>query len=435
MQNESDRISAVKQLRRIARDRAYRSLVSSGSSPRTVEIVATVTRWRRWIDFQLVHFCRSSPGRLEPLVAEVLRAGIGEMIVLRTPAFAAVHSWVVVARAMVRPQAARLVNAVLRRVAEQLDDLPEPQTQDPVRNLAIRWSHPTWLAKKYVRSRGVQVAIKLMKANNRAPNHYVRVNTLKTDKDDFECYLAELGIGYEQASYLKNYYHVSRLSPIVRAGLLQQGLCAVHDQSAGLVVRLLDPQPGESVLDACAAPGGKTCQIAQRMSDRGCIAAWDVHPGRADRIRKAIRDHNLRSVRVACRDLRTAPAMEFDRVLVDVPCTGTGVLAKRADLRWQRTPKDLTDLISLQDTLLEAAARHVRPGGRLVYSTCSIEPEENERCVYAFLTQYPNFRLIPAAGIVPDDVMDDSGFLATLPYYHRTDGAFAACLQRGGHDD
>ena len=430
MQKESDRTNAVKLLRRIARDRAYRSLVSAESSPRTVELVATVTRWRRWIDFQLSQFCQSSPGKLEPLVAEVLRAGIGELAILRTPPFAAVHSWVKVAHAMVRPQAVGLVNALLRRVAERLDDLPEPQTSDPVRNLAIRWSHPTWIAKKYVARFGIQVAEQVMKANNRAPKHYVRVNTLITQQDDFERWLANLKVEYAPASHLKNYYQVSSLRPIIRAGLLQQGLCAVHDQSAGLVVRLLDPQPGESILDACAAPGGKTCQIAERMGDRGRIAAWDVHPGRADRIRKASEARNLHSIAVECQDIRQAHATQCDRVLADVPCTGTGVLAKRADLRWHRTPEDLADLMSLQDVLLEAASRHVRPGGRLVYSTCSIEPEENEDRIFSFLALNPDFRLIPAAGILPDEVVSDTGFLATLPHLHPMDGAFAACLQR-----
>lgn len=430
MQKEADRTDALRQLRRIARDRAYRSLVCSNSSPHTVELVATVTRWRRWIDFLLGQFSHSPPNRLEPLVLELLRAGIGELAILGTPPYAAVHSWVAVAHAQVRPQAVRLINALLRRVAEQLDALPEPDTNDSDRNLAIRWSHPTWLTRRYVARFGAQEAVQLMQANNCTPRHFVRVNTLCIDKADFEERLVALQVDYSKAPHLNDYYQVSNLGPVIRAGMLQQGLCAVHDQSAGLVVRLLDPQPGDTILDACAAPGGKTCHIAQRMRDRGRIVAWDRHLGRAGRIRRAAKAQRLQSITVECHDLQKAETLPSARVLVDVPCTGTGVLAKRADLRWHRTPDELKDLVNLQGTLLEAASKHVRPGGRLVYSTCSIEQEENEDRISSFLGRHPHFRIIPAASILPSEVANDAGFLATLPHRHQMDGAFAACLQR-----
>ena len=427
MQHRKD---AIRQLRRIARDQAYRSVVGSESDSQTVELVATVTRWRRWIDFQLSHFSHKSPDRLEPLVAEILRAGIAELAILRTPPYAAVHSWVAVARTLVRPQATRLINGLLRQVAEHLDALPEPNTDDSVRNLAIQWSHPTWLARRYAKRFGLREAKQLMEANNRAPKQYIRVNNFNISRDDFERRLVSLQVEFSPAEHLNGYYQVSNLGPIIRAGMLKNGMCAVHDQSAGLVVRLLDPQPGETILDACAAPGGKTCQTAQRMQDRGKIVAWDRHEGRAGRIKQMAQAHKLQSITVACQDLQTAERSSCDRVLVDVPCTGTGVLAKRADLRWNRTADDLGDLIRLQDALLEAASRHVRPGGTLVYSTCSIEPEENEDRVATFLEGHAAFRKISAASILPSEVVSDAGYLATLPHRHLMDGAFAACLKR-----
>lgn len=389
-----------------------------------------MTRWRRWLDFQLSQFCHTSLDRLEPLVAELLRAGICELAILGTPAYATVHSWVDVTRAMVRPQAARLVNGVLRNVADRLNKLPDPDTGDKTRDLAIRWSHPTWLARRYVQRFGANEAHLLMQSNNRAPRHYVRANTMKVSPGDFELQLSALNVDFTAVPHLDYYYQVSNLGPILGAGMLQNGICAVHDASAGLVVRLLDPQPNENILDACAAPGGKTCQIAQRMGDKGRISAWDRHPGRADRIRRAVEANGFASITVKCQDLLAADRGSYDRVLVDVPCTGTGVLAKRADLRWHRTSDMLDELIVLQDRLLDAAAKHVKSGGRLVYSTCSIEPEENEERIDAFLSRNKAFRMMPAKHLSPDELVTEAGYLATLPHRHEMDGAFAACLHR-----
>ena len=389
-----------------------------------------MTRWRRWLDYQLSQFCHTSLDRLEPLVAELLRAGICELAILGTPAYATVHSWVDVTRAIVRPEAARLVNGVLRRIAGQLSNLPEPDTGDKVRDIAIRWSHPTWLARRYVKRFGTTEATLLMQSNNRAPRHYVRANSLKTTTAEFELQLAALNVDFAAVSHLDYYYQVSNLGPILGAGMLQNGICAVHDASAGLVVPLLDPQPNENILDACAAPGGKTCQIAQRMRDKGRISAWDRHPGRADRIRRAVEANGFASITVKCQDLLAADPGSYDRVLVDVPCTGTGVLAKRADLRWHRTSDMLDELIVLQDRLLDAAAKHVKSGGRLVYSTCSIEPEENEERIDAFLSRNKAFRMMPAKHLSPDELVTEAGYLATLPHRHEMDGAFAACLNR-----
>ena len=395
-----------------------------------MELVSTVTRWRRWLDYQLSQVCHTSLDKLEPLVAELLRAGICELAILGTPAYATVHSWVDVTRAMVRPQAARLVNGVLRRIADQLRSLPEPDTGDKVRDIAIRWSHPTWLARRYVKRFGTSEATLLMQSNNRAPRHYVRANTMKVSPGDFELQLSALNVYFTAIPHLDYYYQVSNLGPILGAGMLQNGICAVHDASAGLVVRLLDPQPNENILDACAAPGGKTCQIAQRMGDKGRITAWDRHPGRTDRIRRAVEANGFASITVKCQDLFAADTGSFDRVLVDVPCTGTGVLAKRADLRWHRTSDMLDELIVLQDRLLDSAAKHVKSGGRLVYSTCSIEPEENEERIGAFLSRNKEFRMMPATCILPKEFVTDAGNMATLPHRQQVDGAFAACLQR-----
>ena len=426
----NERAEAIRQLRRIARDGAYRAAVGQDSPPKTVEIVATVTRWRRWIDFLLSRFYHGNIDRLEPTVAEILRAGVCELAILGTPGYATVNTYAGLARTMVRREVAALVNAVLRSVSRQIQSLPEPHTGKPIRDLAIRWSHPTWMVRRYVKRFGMEETKTLLQANNSPPAHFVRVNRLKLSILDFEQRLANLPVAFKASQHLADYYQVSRLGPLIREGMLREGLCAIQDQSAGLVVDLLEPQPGESILDACAAPGGKTCFIAMRTGDSGTIQAWDRHSGRLSRLIKAANAQGCKSISADCKDLRETSSGSFDRVLVDVPCSGTGVLAKRADLRWRKSLANLNELVELQDALIDAASRHVRPGGTLVYSTCSIEPEENEHRIAEFLGRNTAFRLIPATRILPQPVVSSAGYLATLPHVHGIDGAFAARMQR-----
>ena len=223
---------------------------------------------------------------------------------------------------------------------------------------------------------------------------------------------------------------VGRLQPVLRGGLLEEGACAVQDEAAGLVVRVLDPQPDETVLDAAAAPGGKAVYAALRMENRGRVTALDVSEAKASLVREAAERQGAGIVEPAVGDLTTwtSPA-RFDRVLLDAPCSGTGVLAKRADLRWNRTPDDLDELTALQDQLLDAAAKHVECGGLLVYSTCSIEAAENDERIRRFLDRHATFDLEPVGTRVPKAMRDGAVFRA-LPHVHGTDGAFAARLRR-----
>ena len=423
-----ERAEAIQLLQRIEHGGAFRALLAPDASPWTVNIVSTVTRWRRYLDFLLNYFSRRPVRNLEPALRQVLLLGIGELVILHTAVHAAVNEYVSLARSVVRPGAAGFVNGILRAVARNLDALPKPETGDLARDLAIRWSHPTWMVRRYISRFSLDDTVRLLQCNNAAPAHYVRVarDSRKVVTDHF----SKAGIAYTPARYLEDYIRVDRLGSIIRSGWAQDGTCAVHDQSAGLVVDLLDPQPDETVLDACAAPGGKTFSIAARMQGEGKLLAWDTHEGRLGRLKAGARAQSIQMISAAAHNLKDAPMVTVDRLLVDAPCTGTGVLAKRADLRWRRTSEDLAELVTLQDILLDAAAARVRVGGTMVYSTCSLEPEENEERVVAFLGRDARFELVPAFGLLSDDVVTESGCMATLPHVHGMDGAFAARLQR-----
>ncbi|GBD00643.1 Ribosomal RNA small subunit methyltransferase B [bacterium HR18] len=442
-QPDPARREAVQLLERIESDQAYvNRLISEHltdelppeAGRRTTEYVAGVTRWRRWLDFLLAQAYHGRYDQLEPRLRQILRLGLYELLFLKTPAYAALHEAVLLAQAMVRPQAGKVVNAVLRTLLRQQDFLPQPQTGDVAEDLAICYSHPTWMVQRWLVRYGREATEALMQHNNTRPWFGIRVRTDRIARSVVLHRLADRRVEAEPSPVLDDFVRVRRLQPILEDRLIEKGLLAVQDESAGLVVRLLDPHPEETIIDACAAPGGKTTYIATRMRDHGRVLAFDVHPGRTERIRQAALQQGLTSIVAETLDVRHVaeryPTLQADRVLLDVPCSGLGVLAKRADLRWHRCPEALDELTQLQDALLEAAARLVRPGGVLVYSTCTIEPEENEMRVQAFLQRHPEFALEGAENWVPASMVTPAGFLATWPPRDRMDGAFAARMRR-----
>jgi 16S rRNA (cytosine967-C5)-methyltransferase len=299
-----------------------------------------------------------------------------------------------------------------------------------------------WLARF-----GREETVDLLEWNNRRPAYGVRVNTARHGVETVRDWLREREVVHAPSPFLDDFLRLVRLQALVQSDLLDDGACAVQDEGAGLVVRLLDPQPGETVIDGCAAPGGKALYAATRMkaaaaaqdgeggADTGRILAYDVHTSRLRLLSKAAPAHGFAGlIETEAADLKDVAARDdapqADRVLLDAPCSGLGVLAKRADLRWQRTPDEIDDLAALQDELLDAAAALVKPGGLLVYATCTIVPEENEERVLAFCARHPDFSVEPATGFVPDECVTDEGFYATLPHRHGIDGAFGVRLRR-----
>ncbi len=437
------RREAVRLLVRIEKDQAYANrLTSAGltdelepeAGRRTTEYVAGVTRWRRWLDFLLAQVYRGSYDSIEPKLRQILRLGLYELLFTDTPPYAVLHEAVGLARKLVRPQAGAVVNAVLRTLLRQRDFLPQPQTGDLAEDLAIRYAHPTWVVRRWLARYGADSTEALLRYYNERPWFGVRVRTDRIARHVVLHRLADRSVEAEPSPVLDDFIRVRRLGPILQDRLIEKGLLTVQDESAGLVVRLLDPHPEETIVDACAAPGGKTTYIATRMRDHGRVVAFDVHSRRAELIRKAALQQGLTSIEVEAIDLRQVPErypeLKADRVLLDVPCSGLGVLAKRADLRWHRRPEDLDELVRLQDELLEAAAQLVRPGGILVYSTCTIEPDENEARVRSFLARHPEFTVESAARWVPAEMVTEEGFFATWPPRDQMDGAFAARLRR-----
>ncbi len=441
MSKQSARGAALRRLERLERTDAYIGLLDADSEGldhreerQAVDYVAGITRWKRRLDFIIASFYRGPLERMELPLRIVLRIGLYDLLYLDVPPHAAVNEAVELARERVRPGAGGLVNGLLRSVLRSIDKLPVPSTGDEADDLAVQHSHPTWMVKRWLRRYGREDTERLLAWNNARPQYGLRINTLKEAVPDFQENLQQRGISFEPSPYLPDFVRVSRLQGILQGGLLAEGRCAVQDESAGLVVQLLDPKPGETLVDLCAAPGGKSLFSAQKMKDAGEILAFDSNRARVGLITSSAEVQGIDCITASQADGRSLPdeqpALQADRVLLDAPCSGLGVLSRRADLRWHRSEESLGELIALQDELLDAAGRLVRPGGVLVYSTCTIEPDENEDRVEAFLARNDGFEVESAEAWLPREVVTARGYYGTFPPEHGIDGAFAARLKK-----
>lgn len=396
------------------------------------ELVRGTFRWRGRLDWRLQPLCNRPLSDVEPEILWILRLGLYQLEFLdRIPPHAAVDTSVELAKHFGSRGAAGLVNAVLRQ-SRRVEAVPEPDaSEDPVAHLEARTSHPAWLLARWLKRYGFRKTLELAAANNARPSLTLRVTSDRVEPDDLAQDLREQGVTVEFGEYLPGTLRLPQgWHPALRE-VLRGGLAVVQDEAAGLVAHVSRPGAGLRVLDLCAAPGGKALHLAALCGDALVVAA-DVSPRRIRRLSETIARTGVATVHPIVADGRQ-PATRggFGRVLVDAPCSNTGVLQKRPDARWRRTEEDVTRLASLQGELLDAGRAQVGPGGLLVYSTCSLEPEENEHVIDAYLQRHPGDAVVPANDVLPDELVRD-GYLATNPVDHGVDGAFAAVLRPGG---
>jgi 16S rRNA (cytosine967-C5)-methyltransferase len=399
------------------------------------ELVKGTLRRRGTVDAVLRGFLRLELMSLPPWIRNALRLGAYQLLYLdRMPAHAAVSETVALARRYGHPGTAGLVNSVLRRMSE----VPRQEhfarleaLSDPVARREAIASHPAWMLERWARQFSVEEAMTLAEANNRAARVGLRANRLRLDRKELLARLARHGLSAIASRWTDAHVVIEGEVDMSVLPLLERGDATVQDESETLVGLLVDPRPGERVLDLCAAPGGKTTHLAERMGDRGEVVAVEKNPARAAILGKNCERLGLRSVELRIEDAETmVPHSPFDRVLVDAPCSGLGVLARRADARWRKSPEGIRQMAEAQKRLLAAGAMAVRPGGTLVYSVCSFEPEETVQVVSWFAEHHPEFRLADGRRFLPPDVVTPEGFLLCLPHRHGTDGAFAARWER-----
>lgn len=396
------------------------------------EYVQNILRKRSYLDFVLGEFSSIKMEDMKAPLKNILRLGLYEMLFMdSTPDYAAINESVEAAKLRLGHKSGDLVNAILRNIQRDLEDLPKPAFEDRTKLIATTFSHPEWMVERWVERFGEREAFQLMQSNNQRPNYYVRVNNLRTKTENFKLRMEKSDIAFEESDWLPGYFKVETVQPFIAKDWLQRGVCLVQDIAAGFAPTILEPLPGEDIYDVCAAPGTKSIVISDMMEGEGSITAIDISTDRLQRLAQIAMDYNAENIKIFRADARDLTLKLVDGVLLDAPCTGTGVLSKRADLRWRRTPEELEASVKLQEELLEEAANLVKKGGRLVYSTCSIEPEENWEQIQNFLGKMDNFELEKLDDFLPEEVLVEDGYAyQTYPHKHGCDGHFGVRLKR-----
>jgi 16S rRNA (cytosine967-C5)-methyltransferase len=413
------------------RDRALAAEISSG-----------VQRWRAALDHLIVEFARRSIDRLDPEIVEILRLSAYQLLYLtRVPAAAVVDDAVDLTKRMGKRSAGGFVNAVLRSISRQRASLPLPprpldasDRDATLRHLTITLSHPRWLAERWLDRLGFDAAEAWMLFNNTPGSVTLRANRLKTTREALTEHLAGEEIQVRPTTYAPDGVVVDEGHPLRGSGR-EEGWFVVQDEASQLVTLLAGDRPLERVLDTCASPGGKTTALAALMDGRGLLVACDVRDRRVDLLRRTVSAGGATNVRVVQADLLKAlPFIStFDCVLVDAPCSGLGTLRRDPDIRWRRREQELPSLAAAELTMLQRAAECVAPGGRLVYATCSSEPEENEGVVDAFLATTRGFAPLhagQATSRLAETLVDARGHLRTQPHLHGLEAFFGAVLER-----
>lgn len=392
-------------------------------------VVKGVIKMRQHLDFLLSHFTDPKKYAATDLKIKImLYLGLYQIKYLDSiPEHAAVYETVDLAKTILSPQVADFINAVLRNY------LRDPNVQypdDPALRIAYEHSYPPLLIERWISLWGVEDTEMLALYFNENPELHIRVNQTATTATKLMHYFERRGIQIIPSEASPMMFHTVQGSEVLNEVAFSEGYFSVQDTSAALVVELLDPKPEQSVLDLFAAPGGKCTYIAEKLNNTGEVIAVDKIPHKMKLLKQAADRLQLSNIKQIVTDaLKYGPvAPAYDRVLVDAPCSGWGVFSRKADLRWQ-AHSDIPELIKLQEKALEYAANFVKPEGFLVYSTCTMNQDENEEQIKKFLARNPKFKLVQAKKYIPAD-FTENGFLKTIPFRHFMDGAFGAKLQR-----
>lgn len=396
------------------------------------EYVQNILRRKSYLDFILNEFSSIAVDEMKPLLKNILRLGLYELVFMSgTPDYASINEAVDIAKIKLGSKSGDLVNAILRNIQRDINNLPKPAFKNRTKLVATTFSHPEWMVKRWVDRFGEREAFQLMQANNHRPHYYVRVNNLRTKTQNFMLRMDKIDVEYKESDWLPGYFKVQSVAPFIAKDLLKKGICLVQDIAAGFAPTIVEPQPDEMIFDICAAPGTKSIVMSDMMQGEGTIIAIDINANRLELLARSAMDYHAENIKIRRADARDLDLELADGILLDAPCTGTGVLAKRADLRWKRTEEDLKNSVKLQEELLDEAANHVKKSGRLVYSTCSIEPEENWEQVQKFINKHDNFELEPLDDFLPESVLIEDGLAyQTLPHIHDCDGHFGVRIKR-----
>jgi len=402
------------------------------------ELFYGTLRWLNQLDYIIDTFSQVKPQKIRPEVRNLLRLGIYQIYHLdRVPPAAVVYETVEIAKKLHLPVwIIKFINAILRTVSREKDKFHFPQTA-PVRYIALKYAHPEWLVKRWLDEFGKENTKAICKFNNTPPPIVIRTNTLKINRFALKKQLIEAGADVSETDLSPEGLIVKKL-PCALNDLpgFKIGLFLPQAEISQVISHLVAPKPGEFVLDGCAGVGGKTTHLAQLMQNQGQIFAVEPNSQRQKRLSAHLRRLDIYIAQIKSGRLQEVmsnfPPRYFDRILIDAPCSGLGVLRQNVDLKWKRKPADIARLASIQIELLKTAAPYVKKDGVLVYATCTLTQEENQEVISKFLQSFPQYDLENVAQLFPQYSLfcTKEGFFQTLPHKHEREGFFAARLRR-----
>lgn len=412
----------VEILIRVERENAYlniliqpylnRSSIKSEDKALIQEITYGVTRFRKKIDWIINQFLDNQKKKLPLAIRNILRIGVYQIICLdKIPDYAIGYESVELVKKSRYPGQSSLVNAVLRNIIRKSNDIHWPDIhQDPVKYISVFYSFPEWLVQRWLKRFGPDLCIRICQAGNRRPNLTLRVNSLKTSMPELKKIFSESGISFKEGQYIPSESVIlQEFLDIGHSAIFRNGLFSIQDESSSLASRLLNPSPGQTIIDMCSGPGGKTTHLAQLMHNQGRIIAFEKNQKRLEMVKNECQRLGINIVTAVlndssqfCKDYLE----KADKILVDVPCSGTGVIRKKPDLKWKNLNNTrLKELNLLQRGLLDVASRYLKPEGEILYSTCSMEREENDGIIKDFLEKNNQFTVQDTSSFVKKNSM------------------------------
>ncbi|WP_416198093.1 MAG: 16S rRNA (cytosine(967)-C(5))-methyltransferase [Sporanaerobacter sp.] len=401
------------------------------------ELVYGVLENRLYLDWVIKKFSKVKLKKIEPIVLEILRIGVYQIALMdKIPDSAAVNESVKLAKKYSHSGSVKYVNGLLRNVSRNKNIFREIDLEDKKEYLKIKYSHPEWMINRWLEEFGEEFTEDLCKANNTRPKLNIRVNTLKIKREELKSLLESKGYIVSNTKYASDGLIIENPQGVIDTEEFRNGFFIVQDESSMLVSQILDPKEGSLVLDLCSAPGGKTTHIAQKMNNNGEILARDIYEHKLKLVQENSNRLGIDIIKTEKFDSMKLDENLIDKVdyvLIDAPCTGLGMLRRKPEIKWNRTENDISNMSDIQYKILKNASKYLRSGGILVYSTCSIEREENIDIIGRFISENDGFKLISFENLLDSKEsmsMAKNGYIELFPHIHGTDGFFIAKLSK-----
>jgi 16S rRNA (cytosine967-C5)-methyltransferase len=395
-----------------------------------MELVYGATRQQLQLDAYISRHYKGQYQKAQHALKVLLRMGCFQLIHMQTPDHAAINEMVNLARKVKMQRSAGLMNAILRQVSKQSLEALLSDIEDPIQQLAIKHSHPQWMLRRWQERYPLDTIQLLCQRNNQSPDQWIRRNALSVDQKDFEHFLEGEKMVYEHSAVLPEFYRLEQIGTLIHTPEFKSGWFSFQDLAAGMVAALLEPHSGDLIIDACAAPGGKMAYLAELGRNQIEMVACDASPKRLEKVLGNIERLHLQKIQTLTLDAAVDALPVADKILLDVPCTGTGVLSRRPDSRWRKQEGDLLKLNQIQQGILINSWKSLKAGGLLVYATCSLEPEENWDLIEMSLEQLEGSDIEPIDAENLKPYIDARGALSTLPWAHKMDGMFAVKIRK-----